>query len=485
MLHLTLAILAGCDGDGTDLGSDTDRPDSDTATPTSTTAPLADADGRWIGVGDGDWAGRWIAEVGDVDGDGLSDVVVSALWHDATGDDAGATYLLRGPATRGGRLDQADAIFLGESAHDASGVSATGAGDVDGDGFADLVIGADGHDLPLNNAGTFYLVRGPVAGTVHLADADAKGYGEGRGDLAGVSVIGLGDTNEDGLSDVLVGARYHDAAADDAGAAYLIHGPFAGEASLGQVDAKILGARAGDWLGIYVTRVGDVDGDGRADMGIAARYEDAGGTDAGASYLVTRSVAGTVAIDDVSAAKFIGEGAFDEADHITGGGDVDGDGDLDLWIGARLHDGNGVDSGAAYLVRSPVAGDVPLANADAKFLGQAAGDEAGFRLDGVGDVDGDGTDDLAVAGWRNDAAAEEAGAVYLILGPVGDGTFDLGAADRIWHGEAAGDWGGSNVAGGDIDGDGLSDLLFTAAYHDEGGIDAGAAYVFLGANLTW
>lgn len=474
---------------GADTGADTPPtptgPTADTSgPPPSSRTSLSDAGVRWLGVGAGDWAGRQIRPAGDVNGDGIGDVVATAHWHDATGDDAGATYLLLGPVQQGGSLADADAILLGEGPHDASGVSATSAGDVDGDGFADLIIGADGHDLPLNNAGTIYLVRGPVTGTIGLGGADAKATGEGRGDLAGVSVAGVGDTDGDGFDDVLIGARYHDEAHPDAGAAYLLRGPFSGSFSLADADAKLLGQLRGDWAGITVSELGDTDGDGLADLGIGARYADRGPIeDAGASYLVLGPVAGTTDLDAADAI-FVAEGAGDEGGRIAGGGDTNSDGFDDVLIGARLNDRAGTDAGIAYLLQGPGTGVVDLANAHATITGAAAGDELGFRLDVIDDVDGDGNAELIVAGWRSDEVAYDAGAVYLFLGPL-QGTHSAGAADRIWLGEALGDWAGSSVSGGDVDGDGLAEVMIGASFQDDGAEDAGAVYIISADSLTW
>jgi hypothetical protein len=477
LLPWLLAVL-GCDGPGPAVAP----PPLALPTPGPSLEDLAEADGTWRGAGAGDWAGRQVAPAGDIDGDGLADVVLTALWHDAAAVDAGAVYLLRGPATPGATLDEAHAVLLGEGAHDAAGVSATGAGDVDGDGFADLVIGADGHDLPRSNAGVAYVVFGPIVGVHSLAEADAKLYGEGRGDLAGVSVAGAGDTNGDGFDDLLVGARYHDQAGVDAGAAYLVRGPPLGSASLGTADAKLLGEAPGDWAGITVAPAGDVDGDGLADLAVGAVYEDAGGADAGAVYLVRGPVAGVASLAQADA-KLVGEAALDEAARIGGGGDADGDGLADLWVGAARHDGGGLDAGAAYLVRGPPAGVTSLGESHTRLIGEAPGNETAFRLAFAGDVDGDGHDDAIIGAWLDDYAGPDAGACYLVLDPPA-GTHPVAeAAARIWRGAAAGDRLCSSAAGADLDADGLADLLLTAPQRDDGGEDAGGLYVVLGASL--
>lgn len=451
------------------------------------------ADARWSGTGAGDWAGRQVAWAGDVNGDGVGDVLVTALWNDDAAEDAGAAYLLAGPPATGGSLVDADAALLGEAAHDAAGVSATSAGDLNGDGFADVIVGADGHDVPHPNTGAVYLVHGPISGLVELqaSTVAAKGFGERRGDLAGVSVAGVGDPTGDGFDDVLVGARYNDAGFGpgdddgdvDAGAAYLVDGATEGMFTLGGAHAKIVGEAAGDWLGISVATAGDIDGDGIPDLAIGALYQDGGGLDAGAAYVVPGSAAGVLVVGEAAMAKWVGEAAFDEAGRVSGGGDTDGDGFDDLWIGAARNDGApGIDSGAAYLVRGPTSGVHALSDADAIFVGEGPANETAFRLAIAGDVDGDGNDDLLIGAWLDDAGGVDAGSCYLLYGPV-DGARSLKFADHVWRGAAPLDRLGSSVAGGDVDGDGLADVLLGASNQDAGAVDAGAAYVVFATSL--
>jgi len=147
---------------------------------------------------------------------------VGAPDQNGVGVDAGAAYYLRGGVAPAGTLTAPDAIFLGHMAGDHAGNAVDGAGDVDGDSFIDLLIGASIEDSGGINAGAAYLVRGPVAGTYDLGNADAGFIGEAESDLAGSTVVGLGDATGDGRGDLLIGAPQNDATGEDAGTVYFI-----------------------------------------------------------------------------------------------------------------------------------------------------------------------------------------------------------------------------------------------------------------------
>jgi hypothetical protein len=415
-----------------------------------------------------------VSGAGDVDGDGLDDLLIGS-WQGA----ANSAYLVLGPATGTLDLSGAGAKFVGEGADDGAGVSVSGAGDVDSDGHDDLFIGAYRNDEGGDGAGAAYLVLGPVSGTLDLALADAKLVGEEAYDGAGYRnrVSGAGDVDGNGHDDLLVGA-YNDEADYNAGAAYLVLGPATGTLDLSLADAKLLGDRS-DLAGT-VSGAGDVDGDGLDDLLVGAYYN--GGINEGAAYLVLGPVTGTINLS-MADAKLVGEEADDWAGYdVSDAGDVDSDGHDDLLVGALHNSEGGHDAGAAYLVLGPVTGSRDLSLADAKLVGEGPGDYAG-PVSGAGDVDADGHDDVLVGAMYGNEGGENAGAAYLVLGPV-TGTLDLSRADVKLVGEEANDHVGYSVAGaGDVDSDGRADLLVGAPYNDEGGTYAGVAYLVYGGGL--
>lgn len=172
----------------------------------------------WAGA----YAGTYVASAGDVDADGHDDILIGAWGDDEGGDGAGAAYLVYGPVTASLDLSSADAKLIGEDAGDRAGVSVSSAGDVDADGHSDLLVGAQGDDDNGNDSGVAYLVYGPVTASLDLSTADARFNGEGGGGYAGRSVAAAGDVDADGYGDLLVGAFHDNEGGTDAGAAYLI-----------------------------------------------------------------------------------------------------------------------------------------------------------------------------------------------------------------------------------------------------------------------
>ncbi len=313
-------------------------------------------------------------------------------------------------------LADADAKGLGEDITDGAGYSVASAGDVDGDGLDDLLVGAPGEDTSGNDAGAVYVVPSPVAGTFELvAMASAKLFAEASGDSAGRVVAAAGDVDGDGFDDVLIGARENDAGGDRAGIAYLQYGPMAGTLPLAGADVRMIGEEEFDWAGSSVAGAGDVNGDGLDDVLVGAPYSDRSEPTAGTTYLLFGPLAGDVDLSTADA-FFEGEEFDDRSGiAVASAGDVDADGTPDLLIGAHGEDTGGYWAGASYLFYGPLGpGTFALAGADAILFGEASGDNSGMAVAGAGDVDGDGVDDLFIGAPEESAGGNEAGAAYLV-----------------------------------------------------------------------
>ena len=240
--------------------------------PVSGTVDLSLSDAKLVGEEAEDSAGYGVSS-GDVDDDGHDDLFVGALANDEGGDDAGAAYLVLGPVSGTLDLSLADAKLVGGP---SAMVSAVSIADVNGDGRDDLLMGAPYDDLGGTDAGGVYVFQGPVAGTIDVSLADGMLMGEAASDDAGFAVSGAGDVDGDGRDDVLVGAAGNAEGGSYAGAAYLVLGPSSGWLDLQFADAKLVGEDTNDWVGATnsLSSAGDVNDDGHADLLVGAFASD-------------------------------------------------------------------------------------------------------------------------------------------------------------------------------------------------------------------
>ena len=356
---------------------------------------------------------------------------------------------------------QADAWLAGEGAADRAGAAVASPGDVDGDGVPDLLVGAYEEDTMGAAAGASYLVLGPLTADRDLSDYDALLLGMGPGDAAGSSMTAA-DLDGDGHGDLVVGAAY--AGKDDAGSAYVAYGPLTGQLLLDDADTVLRGEEALGHLGAALAPAGDHDGDGLDELLVGARGGESGAWTEGRALLFSLQD-GELAPGD-ALATLTGTSWNDQAGFAVDGGlDVDGDGFPELVVGAP---GDG--SGAAFLVRGPVSGELALADADLTVTSTSTSADVGHCVALLEDQDGDGLAELAIG-------APAAG-VLALGGDLGDGSFDLSDLSVQLSGAVATDYFGRKVGEvGDLDGDGTADLVVSSSYR---GDSVGGAWVFSG-----
>ena len=393
--------------------------------------------------------GHSVAIAGDVNGDGYADIVVGSHLDEVSGTDDGRSFVFFGgtvPDT------VADVVLVGEAAGDQFGYSVGAAGDVNGDGFADVIVGARMNDAAGTDAGRAYVFFG---GPAMDAVADLVYTGLQAGDQFGTAVATAGDVNDDGFADVVVGALYGDVSGPNWGSAYVFHG---GPSPDTVADYLLGGPSVNSHFGTAVATAGDVNGDDYDDVIVGSPYP----------FGTARIYHGGTVPDNTADLTLAGEVSGDRFGCSVGNaGDVNGDGYDDVIVGARSNDAAGSDAGRAYVFHGGVA---PDAVADLVFTGEAAGEMFGGAVAGLGDVNGDGYDDVIVGAWGSAVAGIQAGRVYVFHGgPDADAR-----PDAIVNGRAqASNLGVSVSGGGDVNGDGHPDAV-AGAQQDAGG----RAYVY-------
>ena len=471
----------------------------------------------------GDHSGRAVSSAGDVNGDGYDDILIGAPSAD---NHTGEAYVIFGKKELFSAVmnpDQLDGsngfVINGEDAFDHFGYSVSTAGDVNQDGFADLVIGAYGSDPDeVNGAGSSYLIfgkGGDFASEWHVGELNGvdgtvfTGFEEDEN--AGYSVRAAGDVNGDGYSDLLVGSMNADALLrPDSGKTYVVFGheeKFGKTLALSELNGLngfvIQGGYEDDHTGHTVSTAGDVNGDGYSDLLIGAPSVN---SSAGETVVVFGRVFGFPVILKLS--ELNGQTGFtlrgiSANDHsgyaVSSAGDMNGDGYSDLLLGSPFADlEEEIDVGESYVVLGkgevfPQSVDLAsLTRADGFTIEGADGhDFAGYAVSPAGDVNGDGFDDILMGaiGAQSETGAHSVGESYVIFG-TGDGFADHLELSKLdgnngfaLLGVDAEDYSGHSVGGaGDINGDGFDDVIIGAPYADSPAVDdwIGEAYLVFG-----
>ncbi len=379
------------------------------------------------GLGINNYFGYSVASAGDVNGDGYDDIIVGAYGYNSF---TGRAYLYYGGLIMN---TVADMVFTGEESDNSFGLSVSTAGDVNGDGFDDVIVGAAGYSLLKGRAYIYF------GGAVMNNTADLVMTGAATGDLFGISVRSAGDVNGDGYSDVIIGANRSYSSWTGGANIY-----FGGSSMNNIADVILVGEAAYNLFGFSVSSAGDVNGDGYSDV-IVAAYGYSSNT--GKAYIYF----GGTAMNNTADLTMSGE-TIDSyyGSSVSYAGDVNGDGFSDVIVGAS---GYASYFGKAYIY----FGGTSMNNIeDVTMTGEAATNYFGESVSSAGDVNGDGYSDVIIGA---DGFISHTGKAYLFFGGISMNN----TPDVTMTGETTNNFFGRSVStAGDVNGDGYTDLIVGA-----------------------
>jgi hypothetical protein len=437
----------------------------------------------------------------DINGDGFADIVIGAPGVSAGGIYRGQAYLFRGSASGIKDCDlsscTADATITGAADYDMLGQPVAIAGDVNADGYADILIGASGRSQLGPKEGHAYVFLGgqTLSGELSLTSAVATITGANATDTLGTAVAAAGDVDADGYDDLIVGAW---GASGQKGEVYVFRGgpTLAGSLAPSNAATILIGPVAGVGFGFVASSAGDVNADGFSDIIVAAPSIDVGPTtNAGEAFVLLGSASGIKSCDPSSSpcrpdVMILGAAANDNlGGSVSTVGDVNKDGLDDIIVGAREANSG---KGAAYIFSGGTAlsGTLSPSNAGATFSGAVSGDRLGAAVSNAGDINADGNPDITIGAYTAKGGGSNRGRAYIIMGSAsGIGSCDLTSCTigttipgAIITGSVDDDRLGSIVSAvGDVNGDGCDDVMITAP---GAAGSKGRVYIFLGAKST-
>ncbi len=415
-----------------------------------------------------------VATAGDVNGDGRADVIVGAPGYRVSLDQQGRAWLWYGQSTSAGISTTSDWRAAGEQTEAFFGESVATAGDVNGDGYSDVIVGAPGHASAAGRCSVYHGGSDPLA-----VEAGWTKRSNQENALFGTSVGTAGDVNGDGYADVIVGAPRWDGGQENEGAAWVYLGQATGLTSAPHWYRR--SNNPGAEFGASVGTAGDVNGDGYDDVIVGAPLWHVPETNEGVAFVYQGSSSGLSETAPPLWNKASNQAGAEFGTSVGTAGDVNGDGYADIIVGAPFWQSGGQERGAVWLYYGSSGG--PHSAPDWYTVGDQANAQYGHAVGTAGDVNGDGYSDVIVGApyWEDEAPNVNEGRAWVYLGSSAGLRYDL-----HWHAE-----GNNYIArlghavgtAGDVDGDGYSDVIVGAPGYGDGGLSQeGKVWVFHGSS---
>ena len=388
----------------------------------------------------GDQFGQAIANLGDIESDGVIDLAVGAPYDDDNGTDQGAVYILfmddNGQVDLKQKISETEGSFNGAlDGGDRFGFAVTGLGDLNRDGFTDIAVGAPGDDDGGTDRGAVWILNLDAQGRVfneQKISNDAGNLNEtlDDADQFGSALATVGDLNGDGIVDLVVGVPGDDDGGTDRGALWILFmnndGRVNGRQKISFNTGNFNGdLHDGDRFGSAITNMGDLDGNGISDLAVGAPGDDDGGTDRGAVWIITLNSNGTVSAEyKISQTQAQFDGALADGDQfgnaVTNLGDINNDGVTDLGVAASQSDDGGVDRGAFWVLflrdDYTVISTSRISDTSGNFNETLHDDDRfGSALVSLGDLNGDGISDLASGASLDDDGGTDRGALWILF----------------------------------------------------------------------
>jgi hypothetical protein len=364
----------------------------------------ANADVRMFEGQYGRSAGWWVSGAGDIDGDGYDDALIGAINSSYAAQLAGAVYVVHGPGVASMSLEDADAVLLGEATDDDLGERVRPGGDLDGDGTPEVVVSSESHD---SSRGVVYIFGTTPSGVGSVGGASIQLTGAAAGQEFGKTYAGC-DATGDGIDDLWVGS--FKAGAAQSGAVHLFEGPVTANATSSNADHTITGEAASDHVGYRMECAHDISDDGKADMIVTAPTWNGGD---GAAYVVYGAGLGISTMASADARIYPTSTGQEWGLEPAIFDDVTGDGQTDFGVGSHTANGN---SGEAHVFSGRQSGVLGPADAVAHFSGEGAS-FAGLALEGMSDMDGDGHNEVLVGAYLLVHSETSSGAIYVLEAP--------------------------------------------------------------------